>query len=168
MRLAWAAAIVLGLVPGCGRIDFAPIDASADAPPFGVDSDPSFVVIETLTVPVDGSSVSSTTILASSDTYRLNASGAITVGGVGDMRGDAEYHDFSNPTDTNNLNGQDYGISIDHPVIGQKVTRWGPYVTSHIYETDFTGRDQTLSANLHDGDYANNIGTLTLKILRKP
>ncbi len=156
-------------VGACGRLDFRPVMVAgpSDAPPPGFDSDLGFIVIETIAVPSDGSSVTSTSVLSSAGVYRVNASGTITCGGVGDQLGDAEYHDFTNPADNNDLNGLDYGISIDHPTVGDKVTRWGAYTTSHVYEIAFTGLDSTLSANLHDGDYADNVGTLTLRILEQ-
>jgi hypothetical protein len=66
--------------------------SEAQSPPI-----PGFTLLETITVPVDGSSVVSNTPLDSGVTYRLRASGTFIVGGPGDHTGDAEYADFSNP-----------------------------------------------------------------------
>jgi len=167
MRAGGGWIVVAVVASGCGRIGFATVPP--DSSPVLADAfdDTMFTALETLVVPVDGSSVSSVAVLSSSGTYRLRASGVITCGGVGDQMGDAEYHDFTNPTDNNSLNGLDYGISIDSPVVGQKTIHWGAYTPTHVYEVDYVGRDQVVSANLHDGQYTDNSGTFMVTVLQQ-
>ena len=139
-----------------------------DAAPPEPEATLAFQVIETLTVPSDATAVISTSVLTSTDTYRLRLSGTFVIGNGG-QRGDAEYRDFSDtPASLKNTgNGADQGVGIDDDTIDMnKTPNWGPYQSSHIYEIDFVGKDATISANVHDSDPNNNSGTLTLEILQ--
>ena len=127
---------------------------------------PGYTLLETITVPSDGSSVSSLTSLSSSVAYKLVASGTYEIGGFG---ADAEYI-FPGPFDyfTNGgLNAGDYGIAIDDPTVGGlKLPFWGEYNETHEYIIDFTGLDSTISLNVHDDDYTDNVGSLQVQIFQ--
>jgi hypothetical protein len=142
-------------------------DASIDSP-----AGPSWVVIETLTLPsTPATVVASTTVLAAGVGYRLRASGTYETkprqGNQPAISVDAEYRDFSNPTDSGIV---DFGIAVDDlPVDGNMNPVWGVYRASHTYEVDWMGNGMVIHAGIVDGasfsDYDNNTGSLTLQIL---
>lgn len=123
------------------------------------------VLLETITVPVNGSTVASTTVLVANAEYILEASGTFRIGGPGDGLGDAEYFNFANPPASlgDFSGGVDIGLSIngDDP-------DWGPYQADHIYEHAFTGLGATVTATYFDTNYADNSGNLTLRIFLVP
>ncbi len=138
--------------------------ADADAmPPL------SYQVVESFQVPVNGSAVASTTVLNSGEIYRLRVSGTFIISTGSNLDGDAEYYDFGNlPSSVKDtVPGVDNGIGIDDSIVdSNKTPKWGPFSANHSYMIDFSGKGQTISANLHDGNYSNNAGSLTLEILR--
>jgi hypothetical protein len=75
---------------------------------------------ETVYVPTDGSSATSSMSLDAGKRYELRASGEFYMGVPEDGMADAEYGDFSGPKDTSVSTGVDDGIAVN----GAKV-RWG-------------------------------------------
>ena len=132
-----------------------------------------YVLQETISVPVDGSSVRSTPLAAGAN-YKIRASGTFTVGGNGDGRGDAEYANFIDPPgslqDVCGLGsfGEDLGLGIDDAVNdSRKSPYWGSYSPTHEYTTGVGGTGASISLNYHDCNYADNRGSLTVEIFRE-
>jgi len=130
-------------------------------------------LLETIVVPVDGSSVTSTTILANGVTYDIRASGTFRIGGPGDGLGDAEYADFSNPPASvfsrcfYDPNGLDFGLVINNQVNGnEKFPNWGPYSPTHVYSIAFPGAGAPITFSYFDCPTTDNSGSLTVDILR--
>ena len=124
----------------------------------------SWTVVDTLTVPADGSDVVSTFVLQNGVGYRLRASGTCIVR-QGD-EGDAEWYDFTDPKTLDTNLTIDVGIGIDDPIVdGTKTPDWGPYTASHVYEVEFAGKGAPITANYHDPVYSNNSGELTVEVL---
>jgi len=155
--------VVLALTAGCGfkAESGQRLDASApDAPQV-------WTVMETLEIPTFAASgsppvVRSQSALAAGREYHLRVSGTFscTFGGTG---GDAEYWDFVALNDL--ASAIDFGVAIDDATIDGTKTRWGGFAASHVYEVTYVGTGATLGALLHDSQYDNNTGTLTLEIL---
>lgn len=127
---------------------------------------PSWVVVETLTVPANGVQVTSTLALDAGVTYRLRASGTWVIqNNIGNgTRADAEWWNFEDLQD--GVIGVDVGLAInDTSNDAIRTPKWGPYNPSHVYEVDWVGDGQPIVAMMHDGNYANNTGSLTLDIL---
>ncbi len=116
-----------------------------------------------ISVPVDLSTVTSTTVLASGVSYKIRASGTFFIGGPGDGLADAEYFDFTNPTDE--CCGMDIGLAINMPTspTPDKFPFWGDYNPSHVYTIDFVGQGAPISLSYRDGD-RNNTGFLTVEV----
>lgn len=154
-------ALGLGVVLGAASL------ASATSPPDG------FVLVETIPVPRSGNVKTSTTVLQAGVTYKLRASGTITVS-VGNPCpfADAEYERFdASGADSCGLfgdlafDGTDTGIGINDTVLdGAKAPKWGPYTTSHEYTIDFVGLGAAITVNYHDcpGCTGDNTGPNSL------
>jgi hypothetical protein len=145
-----------------GSRDAAP-DARADAGPAEE------VLLETLTVPADGSLIASVTVLRLGVQYRLVATGScVEATGGGGWSADAEYYwkksQPQSPSDFANL--VDVGLAVDDPLIDAiRTPRWGDYQgEDHTYEVTFTGIDLPISAQFHDDYYPDNDGSLSLEI----
>jgi hypothetical protein len=163
------------LTPDAAPPDAAPPDASPPdasppdaSPPDAALPDAGPVLLETLTIPCDGTTVVSSTVLTNGVTFTLRASGTCTVANNvpgPDVLGDAEFFDtdFSNPQDS--FAGTDLGIAIDDDVLDDpKSPKWGSFDISHIYSIDFIGSGSTISLNFHDPNFSNNSGDLTVEI----
>lgn len=141
--------------------------ASATTPP------PGYVLQETITVPLDGSNVTSTTSLVSGKTYLLRASGTANIATSPCALTDAEFARFE-PDNTCSLPGTpqnsvgvyDVGIGINSPIASNtKGITWGAtFNTTHQYTAPFTGTGAPISLNFHDVLYDDNSGTLTVEI----
>lgn len=130
----------------------------------GATPNPTWQVVDTLSVPVDGSTVLSTFVLESGVTYRLVASGTFVTNPSSNWEGDAEFYDFSSPNDT--VSGIDVGIAVDDPIMDlNRTPKWGAYQGNHVYEVSFVGKGATIAVSYHDGNHANNSGAMTLDIL---
>lgn len=152
----------------------APVDARVDAPVIDAappidaapDAMPTWVQLETLTIPCDGSEVMSMNMLANSTTYRLRASGTCTVNDNNNSRGDAEYVGYNvggGPFDA--ASNVDCGMAVNDTTPGPtKLPRWGNYTSSHNYETMWMGLGARITVKFHDAEYDNNEGSLTLAI----
>lgn len=136
------------------------IDAAIDAPP------PTWVLVETLSVPCGGTVITSSTVLQSTGTYRLRASGTCVANTANGSRMDAEYVGYnvvSPPADV--AQGVDIGLAVDDPTPGSiKQPRWGGYTSSHVYERPWSGTGATITARMHDAEYDNNSGSVSLEI----
>jgi hypothetical protein len=118
-------------------------------------------LVETIVVPVDGSSVASSVAVLDGVTYKIRALGTFFIGGPGDGLGDAEYIDFSNPPSS--LFTQcvfdpslcDYGLGINAPIVdGTRSPFWGSFNPGHEYTIDFAGLGAPISFNYHDDVYS--------------
>ncbi len=125
-------------------------------------------LLETKTVPTDGSTVSTTTTLQSGKWYMFKATGTFHIGSPGDGLADAEYGNFSNPpsslidlTDT----GVDFGIGInDTTNDSDKAPFWGGYSPTHTYYAYVQGTGATATLKYHDNNYPDNTGSLTVQV----
>lgn len=131
-----------------------------------------YTVVETLTVPTNGGSVTSSTILSPGVTYELKASGTFHIGCGDDTGADAEYADCPGYGPIDNCNadpaGTDLGIGVDDSDVsraGRKQPFWGPFDPSHVYTIDWVGAGAAISLNYHDCFIPDNAGVLTVEIL---
>ena len=123
-------------------------------------------VVDTLSVPSDGTAVVSTVVLDLGATYRLRASGTVVTNPSNNWRADAEYYDFATQSDT--TLGVDIGIAVDDPIVDEnRSPRWGPYNADHIYTVTMIGEGAPIVASYHDGNFSNNSGSFTLQILTR-
>jgi len=129
---------------------------------------PGYTRQETITVPMDGSSVSSTFPLDGGAHYKLRASGQAVSGGPG--FGDAEYV-FDNGLTTvidrcgGNSDGVDLGIGVNDTQNGNnKLPFWGALNVAHVYVVDFVGQGAPIILNYHDCNYSDNSGSLTVEV----
>lgn len=137
----------------------AEVDAITPPPP------PTWVVIDTLTVPVDGNGVMSAVTLGNGVGYRLRAEGTFVIQSPQGTPADAEWWDYNN-TPVDGVAGVDVGLAVnDSTVNDTRTPKWGAYSSSHVYEVAWVGNGQKLTAALHDGNFTNNTGSLTLKVL---
>lgn len=133
-------------------------DAAPDAPPLA------WVAVESITVPVNGTQVMSAMTMQSGVAYRLRASGTFVIQSESGTQGDAEWWNFASLQD--GVSGVDVGLAVNDTAVNTTRTpKWGAYQSSHVYEVDWTGNGARLVAMLHDGNYGNNTGSLTLTIL---
>jgi hypothetical protein len=120
--------------------------------------------LETVSVPVTGATVSSTTIAISGAPYVLTAYGTFLVGGPGDGLADAEFADFSNPPASliTSCGGgaPDLGIGVN----GSTVPGWGVYQGSHVYNKVVVGTGAPITLQYLDCNYGDNSGSLTVTI----
>jgi hypothetical protein len=173
MRIA---ALLLILSSACGRVGFAdrtaPPDVRApiDAPPPDVAPLPdALMLLETMTIPSDGTTIMSTTTLALGHTYTLVASGTYTaVPPDVDPRADAEYYDFDDPDGGPKDKGTtvDLGIGVDDPTddLTKTPESWGAYRDDHVYTVPFAGKGAPIAVRIEDCCYGDNTGSLTVQI----
>jgi hypothetical protein len=124
---------------------------------------PNYELLETVSIPPDGSIATSTTVLTEGVTYRLLAYG--TDPGAGDAEYDWAGQDRCGPEVTPTDVG--IGLSTGIPVgpasfLYDKRTFWGPFDPGHVYTVAVTGRGARLSVGYHDCTYDDNLGGLTL------
>lgn len=133
-----------------------PIDAPPDAPP-------TWILLETIVVPCDGTEMTSTNPLAGNTIYRLRVSGSCPINTLG-LRGDADYG-FNVGMPFDEQQEVDIGLAInDTTVGGDKLPDWGSYTSSHDYTAMWTGLGAPIVAKFHDPNYENNSGSLMLYI----
>src|SRR5215204_5347085 len=100
---------------------------------------PGYTLLETISVPTDGSSASSAMSLSSAVAYALAASGTFASGGYGS---DAGYIFSGEPSYDyfifGGLDAGDYGIASDDTTVGGlKSPFWGTYNPDHEYVIDY-------------------------------
>lgn len=126
---------------------------------------------EIIQVPVDGTLVTTKTVLKRGVLYSIQVSGTAIVGGPAGGIGDAEYFAFSRSggplnscalSPTKNL---DVGLSIDDGGSGgNKSPNWGKYNPVHLYKTTVIGSGLPMKFKYRDCDYSDNQGSLTVQI----
>jgi hypothetical protein len=125
------------------------------------------VLLESLTVPTDGSSVTSRTVLTNNVKYTLVAKGTFAITAGTTHNADAEYrYDALFQDDCPTSPPVDIGMSINvtSQAKQKQPVSWGAYSTSHKYETGWLGKGATIKANYHDCNLGDNHGKLTLEI----
>ena len=122
-------------------------------------------LLETLNVPLHGSTANTAFITEVGQNYLVQVSGTFFIGGPGDGLADAEYYDFSNPPDSINdsTNGLDIGVAIDgvNPM-------WGDYAPDHVYDILFVGTGESIAVSYVDDFYSDNSGNLTFRLYSVP
>ncbi|HWO19390.1 MAG TPA: hypothetical protein VNO30_11465 [Kofleriaceae bacterium] len=141
-----------------------------DGNPAGMDAPDAptseWIVVEELSVPVSSAGVNSVRELTAGVAYRLRATGTYTA--ALDTLGDAEYTGFNSGKPEDTLGNVDVGLAVNDTIVdGTRAIKWGPYTETHVYEIDFVGTGVPIIAQLHDTTYANNVGSLTLTILKR-
>lgn len=134
----------------------------------GGDPQPTWTVVEMLTVPVDGTVAISATTLELGGIYRLRASGTFVISTGQMIEADAEYFDFSNPPSSVTDGGVsvDHGLAIDDAAVDlDRNPDWGPFTATHVYEIDYAATGNPITAQFHDEVPSNNAGSLMLEIL---
>lgn len=129
------------------------------------------VLLDTLTVPADGQTVTSTVVLVAGASYQLVASGELVVNDDGFSADSDFWWDDDLPgVGFNGFDGVDYCLAVNDTVVdGNCSPDWGDFAGSHTYESTMAGTGSTLVAQFHDRDYENgNSGSLTLEIWGPP
>lgn len=140
-----------------------------DAPPPMDAGPPGWHVIETISVPCNGTVVTSQTVLQNNVPYRVRASGQCKVDEFlgNPILADAEYQGTIVPRDRDN--NIDTGIAINDTTLGfNKFPHWGNYTSTHTYQISGPGQGATITLRYHDNAnnaYGNNTGALTIEIL---
>jgi len=126
---------------------------------------PTYELLETVSIPPDGSPVKSTTVLTEGVTYWLLAYGVDP--GAGDAEYDVAGQDRCGPE----LEPTDVGIAVSTGIpvspsffFSDKHVFWGPFDPGHAYTVALTGRGARLSVGYNDCSYDDNLGGLTLWI----
>jgi len=141
--------------------------ASATKPPHG------FTLQETLTVPVDGSTITSATTLQAGKSYLLRVTGTFTIAPSPCPLADAEFARFEanntcvlpgTPQDF--VGPYDVGVGINSAIANDnKGITWSTtFNPTHQYTVGFVGLGAPISVNYHDTLYTDNSGSLTLEI----
>lgn len=181
-RVGRNVAIACVVIAACGRVGFGPEERVVDAPRAGVGDDAAtpadaaglpdaaHVLVDTTTVPTDGSTVHSKAMLEAGVSYIVLASGTFIFAGSNELA-DSEYFSINGsagPKDIDTSNSLDFGVAIDTPNIGLAKTpaHWGAYNADSIYSTELVGSGATISVTLFDCCYSDNIGTLQLQIFK--
>ena len=129
-----------------------------------------FASQEVVTVPVNGSVVTTTSPLDKGLSYRVRASGSAVVGGPG--LGDAEYfydQALASAIDRcgDSPTGVDGGLAIDDLANDSaKFPQWGGFASSHVYTVDIIGRGLPINFSYHDCGFSDNSGALSAEIFR--
>jgi hypothetical protein len=153
MTIAWKSATT-GLALAIGAATAA--GASESIPP-------SYELLETITVPPDGSIARSTTILANGVAYWLQASGEDP--GAGDAEYDAAGNDLCAP----GTPGSDVGVVVTSGLpsvasIYDKLPFWGQPDPAHEYAVGMTGKGAPVFVRYSDCAYDDNLGGLAVRI----
>ncbi len=125
---------------------------------------PTYVLVDTLTVPGTGGSVTSSVTLGAGKDYMFEALGTFSAGAS--ITADAEYS--SGPTSyvwQDLVEGYaSYGEGLLELRVNGSSVEWGPYNVSHTYTLAQTGAGSTVSFDIYDIYYPNNSGSLTVNI----
>jgi hypothetical protein len=163
--------------PGSDGSSIASIDATGSGDdggnaPFDAapDDGPRPELPEILTIPGTGEVVTSQHVLATGVSYRLVASGTVSVADE-TWYGDAEYywHEDSPGLLFGSAEGVEVGLAInDAEVNSDRSPNWGGFEGDHTYELVITGDGSAIIAQYHDPNYDNNSGSMTLEIHLQP
>jgi len=126
---------------------------------------PTWVLIDTLTVPSVNSTVNSAVTLVAGGSYLLEALGTYDAGAT--ITADAEYS--SGPTSfvwQDSVEGYvSYGEGLLELRVNGSFVEWGPYSSDHVYQLAFTGAGSTVAFDIYDlNGGSNNVGELTVNI----
>lgn len=129
---------------------------------------PTWILLEELSVPATGGTVTSTTTLVNGQLYRLEASGTFSAGAG--ITADAEYS--SGPPSyiwQDSVEGyESYGEGLLELKVNGNFVEWGPFNPNHVYTLDMVGTGNPVSFNIYDIYYPNNSGSLTARIYGVP
>lgn len=157
-RMRWALALMVIVAMIAGQSSVA--SAQGSIPPGNV-------LLETVSVPANGTTVVSQSVLANGITYYLKASGTVTVDCCAGQ-GDAEWFQFpggSVASSCGTTPDVDAGIGVDDPVEDpSKSPNWGAFNAAHVYVVSFVGKGATIALDYHDCFYHDNAGSLTVEI----
>lgn len=112
------------------------------------------VVLDSFSVPSNGSSKASAYVLRTGLEYRLQASGTHTI--ARGRSGDAQFYQKKGTGDWDTL-----GVRLE----ASGVSDWGAYSGDHAYAAAVSGSGAKVSAKILDSDYTDNSGSLNLKVL---
>ncbi len=149
-----------------GRVDAASDarpDARPDAPP---DAPPAWVALESLMVPCSGTPVTSTTVLQTTGTYRLRATGTCVANSANGSQADAEYLGWNVGPTYDSYNSVDNGLAVNDldAQAAAKNPRWGGYTNTHEYVQPWTGTGAVIMVSFHETNLGNNTGSLSVTI----
>ena len=161
----------LGLLAGLAACSFGSPKSGPDGGDDGGDdgggSGGDWTVVEVLSVPASGAVAVSDLVLEAGVGYRLRASGTCMV--TFNMVADAEYFGFNMGLPMDVAVNIDLGLAVnDMDIDIVRTPRWGTYNPEHKYEIAWPGVGGPIVAQLHDGRYSDNSGSLTLEILARP
>jgi hypothetical protein len=101
-------------------------------------------------------------------------SGVITLSTDQDLSADAEYWwPDANPGDIEDSATAgmtvDVGLAINDVVVNADSNpAWGDFAADHVYSFQFVGEGATITAQYHDLNAGNNVGSLSLDIYTVP
>ncbi len=125
---------------------------------------PTWVLVDTLTVPATGGSVNSAVTLGAGGSYLLEALGTVSAGAS--ITADAEY--ASGPTSfvwQDLVEGyESYGEGLMELRVDGNFVEWGPFNPNHVYTLPWTGAGSTVAFDIYDIYSPNNSGSLTVNI----
>lgn len=125
---------------------------------------PTWVLIDTLSVPATGGTVASNVTLQMGFSYLLAASGTFSAGAS--ITADAEYS--SGPTSyvwQEPVEGYEgYGNDLLDLRVDGAFVNWGPFNANHLYTRSVTGAGSTVAFDIYDIYSSNNQGALTVEI----
>ena len=125
---------------------------------------PTWVLVDTLTVPATGGSVTSAVTLGAGGSYLFEALGTVSAGAS--ITTDAEY--ASGPTSfvwQDLVEGyESYGEGLMELRVDGNFVEWGPFNANHVYTLPWTGAGNPVAFDIYDIFYSNNSGSLTVNI----
>lgn len=129
---------------------------------------PTWILLEELSVPATGGTVTSTTTLVNGQLYRLEASGTFSAGAS--ITADAEYS--SGPPSyvwQDTVEGYEtYGEGLLELKVNGNFVEWGSFNPNHVYTLDMVGTGNPVVFSIYDIYYPNNSGSLTARIYGVP
>jgi len=127
-------------------------------------------LLETLTVPADGSVITSSTVLQSGMLYRLEAAGTFLAGDT--ITADAEYSSGRPSYEWRDFveRYEQYGEGLLELRVNGAFVEWGDFNPEHVYSIDVlgTGSPLSFSFDIYDIYSPNNSGSLTASIYAVP
>jgi len=131
---------------------------------------PTLVLLEELTVPATGGTVTSTVSLTNGATYWLEASGTFFAGD--NLEADAEYSRRlpDGPWQDLVSHYENEGEGLLELKVNGSFVEWGPFNPNHVYMIPMvgTGAPVQFDFEIHDIYYTNNSGNLTARIYAVP
>ena len=163
-------AVVCLAQPGFSSRGYSQSAQSTDVTSLSAQPPSGFTPLETVLVPVDGTSVQSLVALKAGVIYKLRASG--TAVARGSVLADAEYAFDANDGSVINNQGNfsldvDLGIGVNDPLnSNNKFPFWGNFDPTHTYTINFVGQGLPISLNYHGSFQADSSRSLTVEIFR--